>query len=213
MGLISRQGTAPIQTGDPLDAAEVEAEFNTIFTVINGNLEDANVKALAGIAGTKIADNTIANAKILADSLTTAKMAASAVPKADVDTDTGIESLTTSATFVDVPGLSTLTLVPGSNSDMILVDLTISAFASVAGTWVFGCSIAGSDHGPLAQLSLAAGFTGSVSFSFALVAGTTSSKAIKARYYRASGSGTGQFTVLGGVGTTKILRAIILPIK
>jgi hypothetical protein len=61
MGLISL--TLP-NDGETVDAADVNTPFNTISTVINGNIDNANIKSDAAIDGTKIADNSIPAAKM-----------------------------------------------------------------------------------------------------------------------------------------------------
>lgn len=61
MGLISL--TLP-NDGETVDAADVNTPFNTIATVINGNIENANIKSDAAIDGTKIADNSIPTTKM-----------------------------------------------------------------------------------------------------------------------------------------------------
>ena len=62
MGLISL--TLP-NDGETIDAADVNTPFNTISTVINGNIDNANIKTNAAIDGTKIADNSIPASKML----------------------------------------------------------------------------------------------------------------------------------------------------
>ena len=61
MGLISL--TLP-NDGETVDAADVNTPFNTIATVINGNIENANIKSDAAIDGTKLADNSIPTTKM-----------------------------------------------------------------------------------------------------------------------------------------------------
>jgi hypothetical protein len=63
MGLISL--TLPNE-GETVDAADVNTPFNTIATVINGNIDNANIKSDAAIDGTKIADNSIPATKMKA---------------------------------------------------------------------------------------------------------------------------------------------------
>jgi hypothetical protein len=62
MGLISL--TLP-NDGETIDAADVNSPFNTIATAINGNLDNANIKTGAAIDGSKIADNSIPNTKMI----------------------------------------------------------------------------------------------------------------------------------------------------
>ena len=62
MGLISL--TLP-NDGETIDAADVNSPLNTIATAINGNLDNANIKTGAAIDGSKIADNSIPNTKMI----------------------------------------------------------------------------------------------------------------------------------------------------
>lgn len=62
MGLINL--TLP-SDGETIDAADVNTPFGTIATAINGNLDNANIKSGAAIDGTKIADNSIPNTKMI----------------------------------------------------------------------------------------------------------------------------------------------------
>jgi hypothetical protein len=58
MGTITRGakagGGTDLNSGQTADPAEVNTDFNTIVTEINGNLENVNVKAAAGIVTSKI---------------------------------------------------------------------------------------------------------------------------------------------------------------
>ena len=45
--------------GSTADVADVNTPFNTIANEINGNLDNANIKTAAAIAGSKLADNSI----------------------------------------------------------------------------------------------------------------------------------------------------------
>lgn len=62
MGLINL--TLP-SDGETIDAADVNTPFGTIATAINGNLDNANIKSGAAIDGSKIADNSIPNTKMI----------------------------------------------------------------------------------------------------------------------------------------------------
>lgn len=50
--------------GQTADVADVNTPITTIVTEINGNLDNDNIKANAGISGSKIADSTVSGAKI-----------------------------------------------------------------------------------------------------------------------------------------------------
>ena len=55
--------------GDTIDAADYNTPITTIVSEINGNLDNANIDAAAAIAGSKLADASVTNAK-LADGVT-----------------------------------------------------------------------------------------------------------------------------------------------
>lgn len=61
MGLVSPAQSADGQT---IEAADINNPINTIANEFNGNIDNDNIKAAAGIAGTKIADGAITNAKL-----------------------------------------------------------------------------------------------------------------------------------------------------
>ena len=71
MGTISL--TLP-SDGTTIDAADVNTPFNTISTVINGNIDDDNIKAAANIAGSKLANLAVGTAQIAASAVTSAKV-------------------------------------------------------------------------------------------------------------------------------------------
>lgn len=50
--------------GQTADVADVNTPITTIVTEINGNLDNDNIKANAGIAGTKLADGAITGEKL-----------------------------------------------------------------------------------------------------------------------------------------------------
>lgn len=50
--------------GDTIDVADYNTPITTIVNEINGNLDNSNIAAAAAIAGTKLADNSIASTKI-----------------------------------------------------------------------------------------------------------------------------------------------------
>ncbi len=50
--------------GTTADVADVNTPINTIVTLVNGNLDNDNIKAAAGIDGSKLASATIVNSKM-----------------------------------------------------------------------------------------------------------------------------------------------------
>ena len=154
MGLISRQGTAPIESGDLADAAEIEAEFDTLFSEINGNLNDANIVSGANISGTKLADNTVTNAKLADSTITTAKIASETILQGDLAqtalsriffvTDNTSYNITEGA-YEDVDGL-TATATSIAASDWVCVDAVMHINNSGTAQSLMTVSIDGTDQ-------------------------------------------------------------------
>ncbi len=135
MGLVSRHANAPFANGETLSGTELESDFATIYDEYNGSIDNSNIASGAAIVGTKLASATLANSLFIADTITTSKMAASAVPKHHVAVDTSFGAVTTSqATLIAFAGLTSATLTPGSTNDLILMDLTFSYSASANDT-------------------------------------------------------------------------------
>lgn len=198
MGFITREGTAPIEDGDDCLGSEVEAELAKIFAEVNGGLDTSNLAAAAGILGTQLADDTVTNSKITTSTITTAQMAASAVPKHGSETADNSGSLTTSSSLTNVDGLSGVTLTPGSTDDVILLSLTVSIVHSGSSEYHFGFNI--SDGTGDVTVGVASSLnSGDQTWTFQHVMNplTTSSTVFTARYLKYSG-GTG--TWLSGVG-------------
>lgn len=78
MGTITRGtksvGGTAFQAGSKAKAAEVNTDFDTVYSEFNGNIDNANVKASAGIDGSKLADGTVATAKLANDSVDNTKL-------------------------------------------------------------------------------------------------------------------------------------------
>lgn len=81
MGTITREGTAPIARGDTSSGTELEAEINKIHTLINGNIDNANVAADADISGTKLGNATLTAGRIADSTITGARFAAETFSK------------------------------------------------------------------------------------------------------------------------------------
>lgn len=228
MGLIVREGTAPIQDGETASGDEVEAEFNKIFNEINGNLSNVNISTTANIDGDKLANASIATAKIEDNAITTAKMAAAAVPKGYYATSTGTETFTTSTTFVDVPGITAATLTPGSTGDFIFCDLTFTAEATGDNqtTYAFGFNVNGQAATDVQGCYLWTnqwenGNFNSTTITWATVAPATTSMVIKPQYRVADGTWASTFVLSPSdpvaedatVDITKSFRVLIVPTK
>lgn len=142
MGLIAREGTSPITDGEKIIAADVENDLATIFTEINGELDTANFARAANIVGTQFANTTIAGGKFEDDTITTASQNATAVHKTAFSRKKNDGTITDSATLVDVPELTTLTVTPGSTSDIVTMGLLVSLRQNSAQTLhIFGFNI------------------------------------------------------------------------
>lgn len=62
MGLITRLYN--FANGAVADAEQVDAELDQILTLVNGNIENVNIKATAAISGTKLKVDTAADALV-----------------------------------------------------------------------------------------------------------------------------------------------------
>lgn len=221
MGFITREVTAPIEDGDDLSGSEIEAELTKIFNEIDGGLDTTNLAAAAGLLGTQIADDTIPAAKIASSTITTTQMAASAVPKHGISTYNNTGDLTTSSTLVDVPNVS-VTLTPGSTSDIVLMSLAVTIEQDTAGTspeYQWGFNIADGTTGDVlvASSELRGGGTtqnGTFVFQHVMTALTTSSTVYTPRYkIISSASFPCVWSSTVGLDYTTAFRVLIIPIK
>lgn len=228
MGLISREATAPIQDGETASGAEVEAEFNKIFTEINGQLDNDNIVAAANINGSKLAATSIAGSKLQNSTVTTTQLAASAVPKGYVATDGTADAFTTSTAFVDVPNVTMATITAGSTDDIVMCDFDFSAEddgSNNSGLWAFGFSVstvattaADSSDCAVWEDGLDIGalhydFKGQCHVGYAVAAPAAAALYIKPRYRFVSGTADAQFGVTGSSGLRKIFRVLVVPTK
>lgn len=225
MGLIVRENTAPIANGEVADGDEVEAEFNKLFTVVNGNLDDDNISASADINGTKLLDNSVANAKLAADTITTAKMAAAAVPKAAYSTSTSTASLQTATTFGDLPSITMATVTAGSTDDIFLVDLSFDAQdAGGAAETIYGFGFSVSTIATTESDSAVVGIWNDRAYAYeadhchitwATTAPATGAIYIKPRIKKLSGSDNppAHWGSSGYSGTTIVFRVLCIPAK
>ncbi len=222
MGLIARQAGAPIADGETCSGTEVEAEFSTMHTVINGNIEDVNLSTGGDLDGSKFAMNTFASAKVPTNALTGAKFASTitteqmitrTVTQVFIDTDTGTETTTTSASYVDVPGVTAWTVTPGS-LNFILMECIVYIDAGTAGTLLtFSFSVDGTPQtAQAAAFSIVNGTPTGLYFSHMMLAPDNSSMIIKPVYLRPSGSSTTSFSV-AHVANSKVFRGMIIPSK
>lgn len=80
MGLVTKPHT--FSTGGTILASEHNSNLDTLYTLVNGNIEAANL-ANGAVTENKIADDSVATAKIQDASITAAKLAAAV--QADID--------------------------------------------------------------------------------------------------------------------------------
>lgn len=103
-----------ITNGDDVDATPVNNNFNTIKNTINGDLENANIKASAGIVYSKL--------NISAGDITYAKLDLSdSILNADINSSAAIDwskiSAPTLRTYVKIPGARSTTDTTYTNGD------------------------------------------------------------------------------------------------
>ncbi len=232
MGTITRETTAPILPGEVASGTEIEAEFDKIVTLIGkssgteGNISNANIAAGAAIDGTKLTSNTLAIAKIKDDSvpgskiaddtLTTAEFVDAAVPYVAMQIDSGTETLTTSTTYVDVPGLSAESIDITIDKSMIVMQFKCSLTTS-SGNAIFDFNFLGTlsylsdevENHPLAQWQVSsADIHGGRYVSYTHYALSTQAATVIPRYKLASGSLTG-----GAFTGKKIFTVMVIPVK
>ena len=128
MGTISRHANAPFVDGETLSGTDLEADFAAAFSAINGNIEDANVKAGAAIDASKLLDASIATGKFANTAVTFAKIAANAATKDEFTNTEGNIGLTESA-----QDLTTDAITTEATAGNILILSNFSAVCTAAG--------------------------------------------------------------------------------
>jgi len=215
MGLISRHPGAPYTAGEILQGGpDLEVDIGNLYNEFNGNITGANFSATAAIGADKIADGTVTGVKLRNAALTTALM----LDAADVSTDATADALTTSATLVDVPSLSPITITPNSIDDIIMIEFMASYVASGSTGFLaqygWTMSIGGVDLGLLAvsgrnlkTLDSSSEYI-SLTLHWAQKATSTSATVIQPRYRELAGSvaTTSTFTTTIS-GTAAVMQA------
>ena len=118
MGIIVRpnkpSGGPDWVAGDDALAANFNGDANTIYNEFNGNTDNANIKALAGIEGTKIATapNGIPTDRINDSAVASAKIADGAIIAAKIPTASIIKG---KLKLVEVTEAFSVVVVAGSN--------------------------------------------------------------------------------------------------
>jgi len=94
--------------GATAEASNAMNNWNTLYTVVNGNLDSANI-ASSGVATTNIQDSAVTTIKIDSSAVTRPKMAVGAVPKVHISTKTEAFTAEVSADyyFCNVGGTAT----------------------------------------------------------------------------------------------------------
>lgn len=216
MGVITRESSAPITDGEDILAADVENEFAKIFTVINGGLDTTNLDPAAALVGTQLADGTVPNGKITASTIATSQMAASAVPKHGFSNFDNTGDLTESTDLVDMPGVSSITLTPGSSNDVALLTLSVSV-GPVAGdaiyAWGFNISDGTGDVlTGLTTLSATVNRDNTWTIQHVMNPLSSTSTVFKARY-KMLGTVKGQWVSTLGLDHTCSFHVLINPMK
>ena len=134
MAHIARESSSPIRDGDNIIAADVENEFDKIFTEQNALLDTTNLARAANVVSGQFANTTITGDKFTDDTITLGSMEASATALAVFSIKNISGTLTDSATLVDMPDVTSLTLTPGSTSDIVTMSLFVSVRQNAAKT-------------------------------------------------------------------------------
>jgi len=111
---IKTGGTTSLQSGENATAADVNTDSDTLFNLVNGNLDDDNIKAGAAIAGSKLD---------LASTITSAMIVDGAIVNVDVNASADI-ALTKLADTSGTASAAATTADPGvSNSESLATTL------------------------------------------------------------------------------------------
>lgn len=194
MGLISR--SFDFVNGTVADAEQVDTDLNKVYTLVNGNLDNANIAASAGIDGTKLADNTVPGTKILDDAITAAKLSDSAATDAlravttDHIRDLAVTTAKLAATAVTYAKIANAAV--GSNR----LKITTTGVLNGAATGTVDTGKARADFDPL---------------NFRITAGTTGLNNLTAMVWDDTlGSGNWGVRInLGGVASINFIAAFI----
>lgn len=93
MSIISRNPAAPYEDGDVLSAgtepapADLELDLVRLFNEFNGGIDDANIKALAGIQGSKLAASSIPGDRIAPLAVSNDKLQSDTIVEANIKDD------------------------------------------------------------------------------------------------------------------------------
>lgn len=155
MGLISRHAGAPIARGETSSGADLETDIANAYTLVNGNIENANVAAAADLNGAKLGSGTMANAKVADSTLTATQFAADTFSKqtnaSDFNTETAIGAAWTQ--------VETRTITTSDGPGPILLTATLVLVVPVAGYKLFRARLTRDGTDLLAGQFFMGGFT------------------------------------------------------
>jgi len=117
MGTVSKTHTAA--SGAVIPSSGINTNFDTLYTLVNGNVDNDNIKASAGIVATKLNLATIAQAIAMNASLTMGSIFKFA-KGADVASAT-TTTLGADGNFFDITGTTTITSVTAKTAGTIVI--------------------------------------------------------------------------------------------
>lgn len=190
MGVISL--TLP-SDGDTIDAADVNVPFNTIQTVINGNL-DANNLATGAVTFPKVASGMVVQ-------VVSTGFAAVDTTTLRIPLDDTIPQITEGKEFM------TQIITPKAAANILIVEFSMQISDSVAGNWVSGALFQDAIANALAaSTAYATTTTGGVVLTLihTMTAGTTSATTFRVR----GGGNTAGTSTFNGQAATRNFGAI-----
>ena len=116
MTILKRHPGAPYRPGEKLDGtADLEVDVNTFVVGYNSTTDNSNIAQDANLTGSQV--KTFTNAKFEDESVTTDHIAA----LGQFATGIAEDVFTTSATFVDVPDVSNISVTPATSTDILVM--------------------------------------------------------------------------------------------
>jgi hypothetical protein len=225
MALVTK--TYTFVAGTTIVASEHNTNLDTLFNLVNGNIDNANIKASAGIVDTKLAQITTAS-KVHGTSITglaSVPSGAGVLPAVNVGLQTGSArntvnyqtgAVATGTTVLPIDDTipqntegdqyMTLAITPTSASNYLKIDICI-ILAHNSGTGIGAALFQDSTVNALAastDYSSAAGSPTSINFTHWMTSGTTSSTTFKVR----AGCGTVGTTTFNGFSGNRIFGGV-----
>lgn len=225
MALVTK--TYTFTAGTTIVASEHNTNFDTLYNLVNGNIDNANVKASAGIVDSKLAQITTAGkvSGAALTSLSSTPAGAGLLPSANitlpsgsakqiVNYQTGTSSTGTTVLPIDdtIPQNTegdqymSLAITPTSATNYLKIEVCI-ILAHNSGTGIGAALFQDSTANALAASTDYASATGSptsINFTHWMVAGTTSATTFKIR----AGCGTAGTTTFNGFSGNRILGGV-----